>query len=547
MKFISCRGRGLGDSARYTFEEAVLAGYAADGGMLVPERYPRLLPSTLTAWSALSYAEIVVEVLALYAEEGSMSKAEVVRIVREALSEERFTSGPGEGAVPLRDVRVADLPRDPLTIAELWHGPTAAFKDLGLQVLGRVLSYFLKRSAKRSVLIVGTSGDTGSAAIECVRGLPNIHIIVLYPIGRVSHVQELQMTRRAKEPNVHLIAVEGTSDDLDVPCNEVFGDAAFKTRHGIGSINSINIVRVIVQAAHHIYCAINKAKLAGSEHKPVHIIAPTGAAGNVVSGLWARAMGAPIALIAAVNENDVFANFVQRGVLHVNPRGAAPTNTPSMDIVVPYNVERILHLISGGDCDRTRAWIEEFLSTGHLQLPPRYAARLRGAPDPASTHDPSLVLGLDAFVVTQGEVERTMERVYRASGGTYLLDPHTAVGVAAFEEALRRVSGSGGSASASSFAVAAREGRVVCLACAHVAKFAPTLSAALGISVPDAVALIAKVDGSRYRNVKTVLALQTESSRPAPILFRKAEQKEWGAQLRGIVGALAWPQPQSRL
>jgi threonine synthase len=162
------------------------------------------------------------------------------------------------------------------------------------------------------------------------------------------------------------------------------------------------------------------------------------------------------------------------------------------------------------------------------------------------------VLGLDAFVVTQGEVERTMERVYRASGGTYLLDPHTAVGVAAFEEALRRVSGSGvsgsgGSASATYFAVAAREGRVVCLACAHVAKFAPTLSAALGVSVPDAVALIAKVDGSRYRNVKTVLALQTESSRPAPILFRKAEQKEWGAQLRGIVGALAWPQPQSRL
>lgn len=337
-KFTSCRAT---DARTYTFSEAVLQGYAADGGMLVPEEFPRI--ASFAEWRSLSYVEIVVEMLALYATE-SIPRSALEAIVTAALSKARFTSSAeDEGVLPLRTVRRADGAPD-LTIAECWHGPTLAFKDLGLQVLGGVLEYVLRRTRGRAVLIVGTSGDTGSAAIECVRGMPNVHIVVLYPLGRVSKVQEQQMTT-VDEANVHVVAVEGTSDDLDVPCNEVFADEAFKTKHSIGSINSINVVRVIVQAAHHAFCAARGYTT---------VVVPTGAAGNLVSGLWARAMGVPLTLVAAVNENDVFARFVNRGELRASPDGAVATNTPSMDIVMPYNVERILHLLSGGDAEMVR-------------------------------------------------------------------------------------------------------------------------------------------------------------------------------------------------
>ena len=519
MKFLSCRGAGDDDAHVYTFSEAVLQGYAADGGMLVPEQYPRI--ASFAAWRSLSYVEIVIEMLALYAAEEDIPRAELESIVHAALSKARFTTGAGDGGVlPLRTVRRGDGAPD-LTIAECWHGPTLAFKDLGLQVLGGILEYLLRRTAKRSVLLVGTSGDTGSAAIECVRGMPNVHIIVLYPLGRVSKVQEQQMTT-VEEANVHVVAVEGTSDDLDVPCNEVFGDVAFKTKHAIGSINSINVVRVVVQAAHHAFCAVRGFTT---------VVVPTGAAGNLVSGLWARAMGVPLTLVAAVNENDVFARFINRGELHANPAGAVATNTPSMDIVMPYNVERILHLLSGGDAAQTRAWFCEFLERGHLALPDDVAALIRAAP----TSD-GLGLGLTAYVVNQADVLATM-RSQRTEGGAstpYYLDPHTAVGVAALDAAC---------AVDPAVAAAARDGTVACLACAHVAKFAPTLAEALGVPLDGAggaVALLDAGDAARFANVRKVLALQSAPRVRCATTFRRAAQPEWGAELRAIVEGLVW-------
>jgi threonine synthase len=233
----------------YSFGEAVLAGWADDGGMLWPKSVPKLDKESLSELSSKSYPELCSAILKLFvaADDPDISHPELERLVTGAFT--RFGSS--------EIVTVRALPNENMHVAELWHGPTLAFKDLGMAVLGRVLDHLLARRRRRLTLLVGTSGDTGSSAIEAVRGLPSIDIVVLYPLqdfSAITPVQERQMTSVAeRERNVHVVGVEGSSDDLDVPMEACFRDRAFKEAFHLGSVNSVNIIRLVVQSVHFFY------------------------------------------------------------------------------------------------------------------------------------------------------------------------------------------------------------------------------------------------------------------------------------------------------
>lgn len=379
-----------------------------------------------------------------------------------------------------------------LAVLELWHGPTLAFKDLGMQVLVNFLKFFLGRRNERITLLVGTSGDTGSSAIEAVRSSPNIDIVVLFPCGgRISSVQERQMTTvAAVEENVYCVGVEGTSDDLDVPMEEVFADLAFKSEHKLGSINSVNICRVLVQVVHYFYAYLRLHPRADPGQR-VAFSVPTGAAGHITAGLMARAMGLPVStLCAATNANDVLHRVLSAPLhrpLDLSVRGVAVqvTNSPSMDIQVPYNIERMLFIATGGDSEFVRRTIRRFKAEGRLEL----ATEVRDA-----LHD----LGMWSSAVSNQRVLSTIAHVAEVRG--YVLDPHTAVGVSAVRGEAPGAAGGGGGP------------HVVCMACAHPAKFMDTVVGALGVPMAEADDRVRQATPA-HPHVRRVLDLQREVTR----------------------------------
>ena len=365
MSFTSVRSI---DGRTYTFEEAVLCGWADDGGMLLPTVVPSVDRVTLRRWASLTYPALCAEVLKLYVPktERNITHDDIDAIVDRCF--ERFEdknvvtmrslppacpaavaaavgNGHASAATPAR----ASISRSSrIHVAELWHGPTLAFKDLGMSVLGAMLGHFLSRTRSRTTLLVGTSGDTGSSAIEAVRMYPrSIQIVVLYPVGgRCTVVQERQMTHvaaREDVSNVHLIGVEGSSDELDVPMEACFADSAFKARHKLGSINSVNIVRLLVQTVHFFYTYLRVCPDATRE---MPFVVPSGAAGHVCAGALALRMGLPASqLVAATNSNDALHRLLDSGTFF--PAPASTTVSPSMDIQVPYNMYRLFALASG--------------------------------------------------------------------------------------------------------------------------------------------------------------------------------------------------------
>ena len=354
----------LGGAEPASFAEATLNGWAPDGGMYWPTTIEPVTQETLVAWGGLSYPRLCEEVLKRFirADDPDISRAELASIVSSAfdafgsnsvLQLQPLTDGDGEGE---------------LHVVELWHGPTLAFKDLGMSVLGRVLRHLLRRRRERLMLLVGTSGDTGSSAMEAVRGAAQLHphphrhphlhrgpepdpdpnpspdqvrglagidILVLYPLqgfSSISPVQEMQMTAVAEAAsNVHLMGVEGGSDDLDVPLERLFCEPAFKAKHRLGSVNSVNVVRLLVQAVHYFYAY---CRLAPAADRVVRFAVPCGAGGHLASGLLALQMGLPAKLIAATNANDALHRLLSSGVLSRGASSVAQTASPSMDIQV---------------------------------------------------------------------------------------------------------------------------------------------------------------------------------------------------------------------
>ena len=392
MRYVSTRGSApvLG------FSDVVLAGLATDGGLYVPESWPSL-PADLPD----GYAGLAAAVFAPFAG-GDFTAADLNRLTASAYS--TFRHPDVVPLVPLEDGH---------SLMELFHGPTLAFKDVALQFLGRLLDEILTARGERVTIVGATSGDTGSAAIDGVRGCANVDIVILYPHGRVSEVQRRQMTT-VDEPNVHTVAVDGTFDDCQDLVKAMFNDAAFRERHRLSAVNSINWARVMAQVVYYV----EAARRSGGE---IDVTVPTGNFGNVLSGWIARRMGAPIGrLVVASNTNDILTRFFETGSMRAT--GVQPTLSPSMDIQVSSNFERMLFEMNDRDGAVTRDQLVRFRENGRLDVEPDVFAEWI---------EPVFGWGR----ANDHDTLATIRSVHEATGMS--IDPHTAVGVKVARENLR--------------------------------------------------------------------------------------------------------------
>ncbi|MBN2233282.1 MAG: threonine synthase [Deltaproteobacteria bacterium] len=437
MRYISTRG-GVDP---IPFDDAVMMGLAADGGLLLPEEIPAVTPDRLEELAALPYPDLAVEIMAPFIGE-SVPAAEFERLVRAS-----YAAFDHPDVVPL--VRHGDI-----RILELFHGPTLAFKDVALQFLGNLFAWILARRGESLNIIGATSGDTGSAAIHGVRGRKRINIFMLHPRGRVSPVQERQMTS-VMDANVHNIAIEGTFDDGQRIVKEIFGDLAFKERFHLGAVNSINWARVLAQSVYYVSACLQVP--AAERRDGIDIVVPTGNFGNIFAGFCARRLGAPIhRLILAANANNILAEFITTGCYR---RGTVEeTWSPSMDIQVASNFERYLYFLLNCDPAAVRRAMADFAANGELTVTPEQFRRVRE--------------DFAAGFADNDETIATIRDFHRETG--YILDPHTAVGVRVGRKYRRREGGLR---------------PLVCLATAHPAKFPDAVIRAIGSPPPVPPAL----------------------------------------------------------
>jgi threonine synthase len=418
------------------FEDALLAGLARDGGLYLPRAWPRLSRETVAGFAGKPFAEVATEVLERFVGD-AIPRAELLALARDAYA--RF----GHPAV----TPLMQIDRN-LWILELFHGPTLAFKDVAMQLVARLMDRVLAVRGRRVTVVGATSGDTGGAAIEAFRGSARVEVIVLYPQGRVSDVQRRMMTT-ATEPNVHAVAVEGTFDDCQALVKGMFNDLAFRDRVHLAGVNSINWARVAAQITYYFVAA---AAL-GGPHRPVSFAVPTGNFGDILAGYAAKRMGLPVARLAiATNENDILRRVCDTGVYEV--QGVSPTTSPSMDIQVSSNFERYLFEASGRDAGWVRDKMGALARSGRFKLSGEVLARLRR--------------DFAAATATMDEVAATIRRVRSESG--YLIDPHTACGVAAAAK-LAAVGARG---------QVPRQAPEVVLATAHPAKFPDAMAEITG-------------------------------------------------------------------
>ena len=314
MRYKSTRG----EVSNLTFREALFSGFLSDGGILLPEIIPNISTEQLKSWRQLSYPDLAKRIIPLFVDETEIPSQHLDKLLDAAFS--KFSQPEVAPIISLKSG---------LNIMELFHGKTWSFKDLALSCIGQFLQYFLSQDNKHVTILVGTTGDTGSAAIEAVRGLPSVDMVVMYPDGRVSQVQEQQMTSVLDE-NVHVFNVAGTGDDIDVFMKPCFLDTQFADKHNLCSINSINWARIMIQTVHYFYAYLSLCNEECSDE--VEVIIPTGACGNVTSGIVAKKMGLPVRLVCAVNSNDIVHRMLSSGVFSVAE--SLPTIAPAMDVQV---------------------------------------------------------------------------------------------------------------------------------------------------------------------------------------------------------------------
>ncbi len=416
------------------FADVLLAGLARDGGLYVPDAWPTLAPGALARYATMPYAEIATEVMWPFVA-GSIDEADFAAMVADA-----YATFDHPDVTPLRDLGGG------LSLLELFHGPTLAFKDVALQLVGRLFDHELSRRGEKVTIVGATSGDTGSAAIEACRDRAAIEIFILHPHGRVSEVQRRQMTT-VLSGNVHNLAVEGTFDDCQDLVKALFADEPFRDRVRLSAVNSINWARVMAQI---VYYAVAAARLGAGAGTPVAFSVPTGNFGNVFAGYGAQRMGVPISqFVIGSNRNDILTRFLESGTMV--QEGVEPTLSPSMDIQVSSNFERLLFELYGRDADRVSELMLAFRSDGVMSVDPEHLAVLHEQWAGARVDDEETVAIIKAF--------------HRRAG--VLLDPHSAVGVGAAERCRRDPSVP-----------------MVSLATAHPAKFPDAVEAATGIRPP---------------------------------------------------------------
>ena len=418
MKYCSTRG-GV---SNLSFMDSLLMGLASDGGLLLPESIPDVRDS-LELLKPLSFVELAQKIVPLFVDD--VDPAELNKIIAEAYAS--FDHPDVVGTRQLGDI----------TLLELFHGPTLAFKDVALQLVGKLFELALSARSEHLNILGATSGDTGSAAIAGVRGQQNIDIFILYPNNKVSPLQELQMTTIA-DSNVHCVAIDGSFDDCQRLMKEVFSDLDYKAEMHLGAVNSVNWARVLAQIVYYGYASLQA-------DGPVNFGVPTGNFGNVFAGYLAREMGFPIdQLIVATNENDILARFFETGEY---ARGEVKfTLSPAMDIQVASNFERFLYYVLDRDPARLRDFMHQFQSQGVATL--------------GDTWPGAQAFGFKATAVDTQTTLAAVRDVYE--NYDYVLDPHTAVGVAAAQMMATNISG-----------------KIVCIATAHPAKFPEAVQQAL--------------------------------------------------------------------
>jgi threonine synthase len=423
-----------GEAPALTFMDALLAGLARDGGLYVPESWPALDAGTIAGFAGQPYAEVAKAVLGrLVADE--LGAAEFGRMIDEAYATFRHPA-----VCPL--VQVGDN----LFVQELFHGPTLAFKDVAMQLLGRLMDHGLAARGQRATIVGATSGDTGSAAVAAFEGSERADVFILYPHGRVSDVQRRQMTT-IDAPNVHTIAVEGTFDDCQALVKALFNDTRFRDEMQLSGVNSINWARVAAQAVYYFTAAV----ALGTPHRPVSFAVPTGNFGDVLAGWVAKKMGLPIEqLLVATNANDILARTLDTGSYEV--RGVVPTTSPSMDIQVSSNFERLLFEAHGRDASAVRRLMGGLAQSGGFSIEAAPLAAIRSE--------------FAAEAVDERAVKDEIGSTWREAG--YLLDPHSAIAVRAARRQLERNPRT----------------PIVALATAHPAKFPDAVEAATGLRPP---------------------------------------------------------------
>ena len=423
MRYISTRGQ----APELRFEETMLTGLARDGGLYVPATLPRFSPAEIAAMAGLSYEDVAFRVMRPFIGD-SFTDQEFGDIITRAYA------GFGHAArAPLKQLQ------DNHFLLELFHGPTLAFKDFAMQLIGQLFQAALARSGKRVTIVGATSGDTGSAAMEAFRGLENVDVFILYPHGRVSDVQRRQMTT-VSEANAHALAITGTFDDAQARLKDMFNDFTFRDEVRLAGVNSINFARVLAQVVYYFTAAVSL----GAPHRKVSFTVPTGNFGDVFAGYLAKKMGLPIErLVVATNQNDILHRALSLGEYATH--GVTPTISPSMDIQVSSNFERALFDAYGRDGAAVAQLMDE-LKQGGFHISQGALEALRGD-----------------FASGRAAEDQTAVMIARARAEMgELLCPHSAVGVHVAQDFLGATP-------------------MVTLATAHPAKFPDAVEAATGI------------------------------------------------------------------
>lgn len=429
MRYISTRGQ----AQKLAFSDVLLAGMASDGGLYVPETWPVLSAAALRDLRGKSYQEIALAVM--------------MPFVGDCLSRDELAGAIARAYAGFRHQEIAPLVQmsGNLWLMELFHGPTLAFKDVALQLLGQLFELVLQKRGQRITIAGATSGDTGSAAMEAVRDRAGIDIFILFPDQRVSEVQRRQMTTIAST-NVHALAVKGTFDDCQDLVKAMFADDDFRTKVSLSAVNSINWARIMAQIVYYVAAALRL----GAPDRPVSFVVPTGNFGNIYAAYCARQMGLPIDhLIVGSNRNDVLTRYFTKGEMRLAP--VEPSLSPSMDIQISSNFERLLFDLYGRDGGRVDHDLRAFRRDGVF------------APGTDILHQAQQLFS--AFRADDALTHQTIKDWHAKTG--MVIDPHTAVGLAAATQAITSIP-------------TITDQPLISLACAHPAKFPDAVRAATG-------------------------------------------------------------------
>ncbi|CUS23358.1 LAQU0S09e02960g1_1 [Lachancea quebecensis] len=442
-----------------SFEETIIQGLASDGGLFIPSEIPQVSEETLKQWSQLSFQQLALEIMKLY-----ISSKEIPEADLKVLIERSYSTFRSQDVTPLaKDVTGKD---EHLHVLELFHGPTYAFKDVALQFVGNLFEFFLQRANKdlpeeqrKRITVVGaTSGDTGSAAIYGMRGKKDVSVFILYPTGRISPIQEEQMTT-VPDKNVQTLSVKGTFDNCQDIVKAIFGDVEFNKKHNVGAVNSINWARILAQMTYYFYAYFQATN--GSQSK-VKFVVPSGNFGDILAGYYAKKMGLPVErLVIATNENDILDRFLKTGVYERSDDVAA-TLSPAMDILISSNFERLLwylarDVLASNDDQKAgeilNQWFTQLKTEGKFEVDPAVVKHA--------------LIDFDSERVSNAETTSTIKETYANSQNPqhYILDPHTAVGVCATKRQMAKDND--------------KSIQYISLSTAHPAKFAEAVNEAL--------------------------------------------------------------------